>query len=119
MWTNLKGKERNQVFDTIYEEIDEESKQKITGESRKFIQAENKEAVKIGDLEKYKETGRVAKPQLGLETYPNARVREGADELTLRAEEKLFALAFSSTQEINCDTWEARAPADEDQHALC
>ena len=38
--------------------------------------AENKEAAKIGDLE----TGRVAKPQFGLETYPNARVGEGADE---------------------------------------
>ena len=75
MWTNLKGKGRNQVFDTIYEGIDEESKQKITGESRKFIQAENKEGVKIGDLEMQKETSRVAQPQLGLETYGQRRSR--------------------------------------------
>ena len=48
-----------------------------------------------GDQEKYKETARVVKPQFDLETYPNARVREGADELTLRSEETGKALASS------------------------
>ena len=68
------------MIDTIYEGIAGESKLKITDELRRFIQAENKDAAKIGDLEKCKETGRVVKPQFDLETYPNARVREGADE---------------------------------------
>ena len=44
--------------------------------------------MKIGDLEKDKETARVVKPQVDLETYPSARVREGEDEFTLRMEEK-------------------------------
>ena len=89
------------------------SKLKITDELRRFIQAENKET----DQEKCKETARVVKPQFEV-TNPNARVREGADELTLRAEEKGKALASHNAKEINCDKW-APPPADEDWHVLC
>ena len=67
--------------------IAEESKETITDELRRSIQAEHKEAVKIGDLEKYKKTARVVKPQFDVETYPNAR-RAGEDQLTLRIKEK-------------------------------
>ena len=76
MLTRIKGKECIKVIDTIYEGIAEKSKQKITDELRRFIQVENEEAVKIWDLEMYKETAKIVRPQFDLETYLNARPDE-------------------------------------------
>ena len=38
--------------DTIFEGLQEQSKLKITNELRRFIEVDNQEAVKIGDLKK-------------------------------------------------------------------
>ena len=73
--TNQNGKECS-VVDTIYEGILEESKRKMTGEQGRFMQAKNKEAVKIGELELYKEAMKVTKPLFDVETYPSARIKE-------------------------------------------
>ena len=69
----------------------------------------------MGDLEKHREAARVVKPRFDLETYPSARVRQGAHELTLRADEKGKA---HSTKEINCAKW-SPSRVDEEWHALC
>ena len=84
----------------------------------RFIQAENEEAVKIWDLEMSKETTKIVRPRFDLETYPNARAQLGADELTIRAEEKGTALAFLNMKEISYARWSPPL-VDEDWHAVC
>ena len=53
---------------------------------RSFIEADNHSAVDVGHLRKGTRTFYVQKPNFS-EDYPEAAIREGADELTLRAEE--------------------------------
>ena len=60
------------------------SRLKITCELTRFIEVENHEAVKIGDLEKNSEAIKVVKPKSSKEIFQNAAIREGVDELTLR-----------------------------------
>ena len=56
-------------------------------ERRRFITVDNHEAVNTGDLEKALGSIPVVEPQLTTD-LPEAAVREGADELTLRREEE-------------------------------
>ena len=79
----------------------EVSKKKITQELRRCIQAENKEAVKIGDLERYMEAVKVVRRLFDMETYPATRIKEGADDLIWRPEEKGLELTFYGTKEID------------------
>ena len=54
---------------------------------RKCIAVDNHEAVKVGDVEKNMESKEVVKPKFTTD-FPDAVVREGADVLTLRADEE-------------------------------
>ena len=51
----------------------------------RFIMVENHEAVKVGDLQKNMESKKVVRPKFTTH-FQDAVIREGADELTLRAE---------------------------------
>ena len=64
-------------------------------ELRKFTTMDNHEAVKVGDLEKT----RWVKPDFTSD-FPEAAVREGADELTLRVDEGMFR-----HHECGCGGW--------------
>ena len=59
----------------------------------------------------------VQKPQFS-EAFPEAAIREGADELTLRADEVGTQWAFINTNHIEFERW--RPPlVDADWHAFC
>ena len=53
---------------------------------RRFIQADNHSAVDVGDLRHGTRSLKVREPKFS-EVLPEATIREGADELTLRADE--------------------------------
>ena len=57
------------------------------------------------------------KPQFS-EAFPEAAIREGADELTLRAEEVGTLWAFINTDHVDFERWELPL-VDADWHAFC
>ena len=71
------------LVDSIFIGLQEQSRLKITDEPRRFTEVDNHEAVKIGDL-KNSEAIEVVKSKFNKKIYQSAAVREGADELTLR-----------------------------------
>ena len=70
-------------MEVFLESLQERSSLKMTEERRRFIMVDDHEAVKIGELEKTLEPLSVVKPEVTADV-PEAAVREGADELTLR-----------------------------------
>ena len=84
---------------------------------RRFIQADNDSAVDVGDLRRGTRSLLVTKPQLS-EAFPQATIREGADELTVRADEVGTQRAFINTKHIE---FKRRRPplVDADWHACC
>ena len=84
----------------------------ITKELRRFIEVDNHESVKIGDL---------AKPKFTKEINQNAAVQEAVGELTLREGEEGeegTLRSFIDTADVEASR---RGPplVDEDWHALC
>ena len=53
---------------TIFDGLQEQSRLKISNELWRFIEVDNHEAVKIGDLEKNSEAIKVVKPKINMET---------------------------------------------------
>ena len=77
------------VVDTIFEDfLQEQSRLKTTKEQRRFIDLDNHDAVKIGDMEKISKAIKVVKAKFNREIYQNAAVRDGLDELPLRQGEE-------------------------------
>ena len=66
---------------------------------RRFIEADNHSAVDVGGLRRGTVSVDVKKPQFS-EAFPEAVIREGADELTLRADEVGTQRAFTNTKHI-------------------
>ena len=64
---------------------------------RSFIEADNHSAVDVGGLRRGTISVHVKKPQFS-EVFPDAVIREGADELTLRAEEVGSRRTFIDTK---------------------
>ena len=71
----------------------------------------------VGHLRKGIKPIYVRKPKFS-EAYPEATTREGADELTLRADEVGTLKAFINIDHIEYDRWE-RALVDADWYAFC
>ena len=95
----------------------EQIRRKITEELCRLISEDNHEAVKFGNLERYKESRKVVRPNF-LADIPEAIVREGPDELTLRAEQAGVSRTFIDTTYVADFKW--RPPlVDEDWHAIC
>ena len=63
---------------------------------RKFIVGDNQEAVKVGEQDKNVESRKVVKPKFTTD-FPEYVVREGADELTVRADEDGALRTFIDT----------------------
>ena len=74
---------------------------------RRFIVVDNHESVRVGDAEKHMESRNVVKPKFTTD-FPEAVVREGADRLTLRAEEGMWR-TFIETTDVGDSRWEATA----------
>ena len=82
---------------------------------RRFIEADNHSAGNVGDLRRGIASLPVQKPQFSA-AFREAVIREGADELTLRADEARSELI--STKHIELERW--RPPlVDPDWHANC
>ena len=72
---------------------------------RNFIEADNHSAVDVGSLaQRHKAFFYVQKPNCS-EDYPEAAIRERADELTLRADEVGTQRAFIHIDHIEDDRW--------------
>ena len=84
------------------------SRRKIMDGLRLFSAVDNNAAIKIGD--------HVVKPRFTTD-FPGAVVREGADELTLRAHEGLLR-TFIYTTNVGNKRWEP-PPVDQDWHSFC
>ena len=84
-------------MEVLVEHLQKRSRLEMMEELRRFITMDNHEAVKNGNLEKTQDLLPVLKPKFTTD-FPEAVVREGADELILRreGEERYFA-ALSST----------------------
>ena len=67
--------------------LQERRRLKIMDGLRRFIMVDNHEVVKVGELDKNMESMKVVKPNFTTD-FSEAVIREGADELTLRAEEE-------------------------------
>ena len=82
---------------------------------RNFIEEDNHKAVGVGGLSRGTKPIREIKPQFR-DASPEAAIREGADELTLRAEEVGSLRTFIDTTHIELE----RSPlVDADWHAFC
>ena len=84
---------------------------------RKFIEVDNHEAEKIGDLEKNSEAIKVVGPNFDREMFPDAAVREVVDDLTRRRGEECVPHLFINTIHVS-RSWEPPL-VDEDWHAVC
>ena len=65
--------------------LHERTRRSIMDGLRSFIEVDNRSAVHVGGLRRGTKSFHVKKPQFS-EALPGAVIREGADELTLRAE---------------------------------
>ena len=66
---------------------------------RRFVETDNHSAVDVGDLRRGTKSVSVKKPQFS-EAFQEASIREGPDELTLRADEVGTQRAFINTEHI-------------------
>ena len=97
--------------------LHERSRRGITDGLRSFIQADNHSAVDVGHLHQGTRSLKVQKPQIS-EAFPEASIREGTNELTLRADEVGTHRAFISTEHIEFERW-GPPLVDADRHVLC
>ena len=88
------------------------------GRAQRVIMVDNPAAVKVGDVEKNMDSRKVVKPKFTTE-FPEAVVREGAVELTLRADEEGAVRTFIDTTNVGDKKRWGSPLVDEDWHAIC
>ena len=84
---------------TVLQGLQERSRLKMMDGLTRFMMVDNFETVKVGDLDKNMESKKVVKPKFTTD-FPDAVTREGADELTLRAEEAGMLRTFMDTMDV-------------------
>ena len=84
---DLAGRAEIASWTTIFEGLQEQSRLTVTNELGRFIEVDSNEAVKIG-VEKHSEAITVARHKFDTESFPNAVIREGVNELTFREGEE-------------------------------
>ena len=102
---------------TVVQGLEERSRLKMMDELTRFMMVDNFETVQVGDLDKNMESKKVVKPKFTTD-FPEAVTREGADELTLRAEEAGMLRTFMDTTDVGDSRW-VPPLVDEDWHAIC
>ena len=80
--------------------LHERGRRGIMNGLRRFIQADNHNAVDVGDLRQGTTSLKVGKPKFS-EAFPEATIWEGADDLTLRADEVGTLRALSTQSTLN------------------
>ena len=102
---------------TVVQGLQEGSPLRILDGLRKFIMVYNHEAVKVGELQKNVEYRRVVTPKFTTDS-PEAVVREGADELTMRADEESALHTLIDTTNLPDKRW-GPPLVDEEWHGTC
>ena len=83
----------------VVQGLQERSRPRLMDGLRKFIMVENHEAVKVGEPDKNMESRKVVKPKFTTD-FLEAVVREGSDELTLRADGEGALRTFIDTTNV-------------------
>ena len=102
---------------SIVTSLHERSRRGIMVGLRSFIEADNHSAVDVGGLRRGTSPSQFKKLQFS-EAFPGAIIREGADELTLRAVEVGAQRACMNTQHVELERWEPPL-VDADWDAFC
>ena len=85
--------------------LHERSRRGIMDGLRRFIKADNRRPVNVGHMRQgARPRIEVQKPNFS-EAFPEATIREGAGELTLRGDEAGTLRAFINTDHIECERW--------------
>ena len=91
-------------MESIVAGLRERSRKGIVDGLRKFIEVDNREAVNVGGLRQGTKSVKVVKPRFTAD-IPEAVIREGAEELALRAEEVGLSRAFIDTAHVEAERW--------------
>ena len=83
----------------MVEGVQDRSGLKMIEELRKFIKMDKHAPIRIGDVEKEKESRKVARPKV-TEDVGEAQIREGTDKLTSRTGEGGTLRTFSDTTNV-------------------
>ena len=67
---------------------------KPTNELRRFVEVDNHETVRIGDLEKNLEALKVVRPKFNQESFPSAIIEEGVGAWMLREGSEVMLRSF-------------------------
>ena len=81
-WGHLGG------HNTIFEGVQEQSRLKITNELRRFLEADDRESVKMDEMDKPTKAIKIGKPKFNKQILPNAIIREEVNKLTLQSKTK-------------------------------
>ena len=73
---------------------------KPTNELRRFLEVDNHETVKIGDLEKNLEAIKVVRPKFNQEIFPSAIIKEGVGEWMLREGSEVMLRSFINDTDV-------------------
>ena len=109
-------KDGDSPIQSIVTGLHERSRKGIMEGLRSFINAEDHRAVNVGHLHKGVGPFCVRKPKFS-EDYPEAAIREGADEFTLRSGVVGALKACINIDHVEYDRW--GPPVDADWHAFC
>ena len=90
------------------ENLQEQSRLKLTDELRKFTEVDNWEAVKIWRSGEERGSARVVMPSFNKASSPNPRVREKMDELTRLLGEAVLLRTFINTTHVGESRWMPR-----------
>ena len=110
-------KDGDSPIQSIVTGLHERSREGIMEWPRSFIRKDNHGALDVGHAHEGIMPTRVRKPKFS-EAYPEAAIREGAEELTLRADDVGTLKAFINIDHIEYDRWEPPL-VDADWHAFC
>ena len=97
-------KDGDSPIESIVTGLHEKSRKGIMDGLKNFIGVDKRSAVEVRGLRRRTRSLRVRKPQFSV-AFPEAAIREGADELTLRAEEVGSLRTFIDTTHIELGRW--------------
>ena len=111
-------KDGDSPVENIVTGLQDKSRKGVMDGLRNFIEVDNHAAVNVGGLHRGIKSARVVRPNLLKVDYPEAVIREGADELSLRAAEVGVLRTFIDTADVEDLRWEPPL-VDADWHAFC
>ena len=116
LWANQQ-KDGDSPVNMVVHGFPEKSRLQIMDGLRRFVMVDNREAVKVCELDKKVKSSKVVEPKFTAD-FAEAVVGEGADELTLRADEEGALHTFIDTTNVVDKIW-GPPIVGKDWHAIC